>query len=82
VDEDSDIEATLTVGPTDRAMVRILVEGAGFRVPMDFEPDEADEIAEELRLAAEVARGQDRGRTGGKGPGSAGTGKPGPRRGP
>jgi hypothetical protein len=58
MDEDSDIEATLTVGPTDRAMVRIVVEGDGFRVPMDFEPDEADEIAEELRLAAEAARGQ------------------------
>lgn len=76
MDEDSDIEATLTVGPTDRAMVRIVVEGEGFRVPMDFDPDEADEIAEELRLAAEVARGQDRGRTRG-----GGSGKPGPRRG-
>ena len=72
MNEDSDIEATLTVGPTDRAMVRIVVEGEGFRVPMDFEPDEADEIAEELRLAAEAARGQaaDRGHKGSRPPGS------------
>jgi len=72
MDEDSDIAASLTVGPTDRAMVRIVVEGEGFRVPMDFEPDEADEIAEELRLAAEVARSQtgERGRRGGRDPGS------------
>ncbi|MCU0906436.1 MAG: DUF6324 family protein [Rhodobacteraceae bacterium] len=73
MDDDSDIAASLTVGPTDRAMVRIVVEGEGFRVPMDFEPDEADEIAEELRLAAEAARGQarttGRGRDGTKGPG-------------
>lgn len=74
MDDDSDIAASLTVGPTDRAMVRIVVEGEGFRVPMDFEPDEADEIAEELRLAAEAARGQSRphrrGRDEAKGPGS------------
>jgi len=73
VDEDSDIATSLTVGPTDRAMVRIVVEGEGFRVPMDFDPAEADEIAEELRLAAEVARGQSRtqgrSRDGNKGPG-------------
>jgi hypothetical protein len=54
--DDSDITANLTVGPTDRGMVRILVDGEGFAVPMDFDPDEADEIAEELRVAAEAAR--------------------------
>lgn len=53
---DTDIAANLTVGPTDRGLVRVLVEGDGFAVPMDFEPEEADEIAEELRLAAEAAR--------------------------
>ena len=58
--QDTDVTADLTVGPTDRGMVRLLVEGDGFSVPMDFEPDEADEIAEELRLAAEVARARSR----------------------
>ena len=54
--EDSEIEANLTVGPTDQGMVRVLVEGDGFAVPMDFDPQEADEIAEELRAAAAAAR--------------------------
>jgi hypothetical protein len=58
--DDSDIAADLTVGPTDRGMVRLLVEGDGFSIPMDFDPDEADEIAEELRLAADVARTRSR----------------------
>ncbi len=58
--DDSDLAANLTVGPTDRGMVRVLVEAEGFAIPMDFDPDEADEIAEELRLAAVAARGQQR----------------------
>jgi hypothetical protein len=49
-------EATLTVGPTSEGMVRLLVEGDGVSLPMDFEPDEAEEIADELRAAAVRAR--------------------------
>lgn len=50
--------ATLTVGPTSEGMVRLLVQDGGMVVPMDFEPDEAEEIADELRAAAALARGQ------------------------
>ena len=56
IDDESEIEAGLQIGPTDRGMVRIYVEGDGFAIPMDFEPEEAEEIAEEIRAAAERAR--------------------------
>ena len=56
IDTESDIEANLQIGPTDKGMVRIFVEAQGIEVPMDFEPDEADEIAEEIRAAAKAAR--------------------------
>ena len=37
-------------------MVRIFIESQGIEVPMDFDPDEAEEIAEEIRSAAAQAR--------------------------
>ena len=37
-------------------MVRIFVEAQGVEIPMDFEPDEAEEIAEEIRSAAKAAQ--------------------------
>jgi hypothetical protein len=37
-------------------MVRIYVEGEGVDLPLDFDPEEAEEIAEELRAAAAAAR--------------------------
>ena len=37
-------------------MVRIYVEAEGVDLPLDFEPEEAEEIAEELLAAAERAR--------------------------
>jgi len=37
-------------------MVRIFIESQGIEVPMDFDPEEADEIAEEIRAAAMAAR--------------------------
>lgn len=51
-----EIVADLTVGPTTLGMVRIEVTGEGFEIPLDFDPDEADQIAEELRAAASAAR--------------------------
>ncbi|WP_294930247.1 DUF6324 family protein [uncultured Paracoccus sp.] len=57
INSQSDIAANLQIGPTDRGMVRIYVEGNGIDLPLDFEPDEAIEIAEELMAAAEAARG-------------------------
>ena len=56
IDRESDTEANLQIGPTNIGMVRIYVEGQGFEVPMDFEPDEADEIADEIKAAAARAR--------------------------
>ena len=56
IDTERDIEANLQIGPTDKGMVRIFVEGRGIEIPMDFEPDEADEIADEIRAAAQAAR--------------------------
>ena len=36
-------------------MVRIYVESKGVEIPMDFEPEEAEEIADEIRAAAKAA---------------------------
>lgn len=56
IDSESDIAANLQIGPTDRGMVRIYVESENISLPLDFEPEEAEEIAEELRAAAARAR--------------------------
>ena len=56
INKESDIAANLQIGPTSLGMVRIYIEGNGVDLPLDFDPDEADEIAEELRAAAEAAR--------------------------
>jgi hypothetical protein len=56
-EDDSDIAADLRVAPTTLGMVRIHVTAEdGTDLPMDFEPDEAEDIAEELRAAAGAAR--------------------------
>lgn len=57
IDTERDIEANLQVGPTDKGMVRIFVEAEGVEIPMDFSPDDADEIAQEIAAAAARARG-------------------------
>jgi hypothetical protein len=46
----------IRIGPTDLGMVRIHVTSATADLPLDFDPEEAEEIAEELRAAAEAAR--------------------------
>ena len=56
IDKESNIQANLQIGPTSLGMVRIYVEGEGIEIPMDFDPEEADEIAEELKAAANQAR--------------------------
>ncbi|MFC3628031.1 DUF6324 family protein [Paracoccus angustae] len=56
INSQSDIAANLQIGPTDQGMVRIYVEAEGIDLPLDFDPDEAAEIAEELLAAAEAAR--------------------------
>ncbi len=56
IDTERDIEANLQIGPTDRGMVRLFIEAGGQEIPMDFDPDEAEDIAEEIRVAAMAAR--------------------------
>jgi len=56
INSDSEIAANLQIGPTTLGMVRVYVEGNGVDLPLDFDPDEALEIAEELKAAAEQAR--------------------------
>lgn len=55
INSQSEIAADLQIGPTDQGMVRIYVAGGGVELPMDFDPEEALEIAEEIRAAAQQA---------------------------
>lgn len=56
INDERDMEANMQIGPTDEGMVRIFIEAGGTEIPMDFEPEEAEEIAEEIRAAAMGAR--------------------------
>ena len=57
INKQSDIVANIQIGPTDQGMVRIYIEAeGGVELPLDFDADEGEEIAEELRAAADVAR--------------------------
>jgi hypothetical protein len=56
IDTERDIEADMQIGPTDQGMVRIFIVGNGIEIPMDFDPDEAVEIAEEILAASKAAR--------------------------
>ncbi len=56
INTERDIEANLQIGPTDTGMVRLFVSAGSTEVPMDFEPEEAEEIAEEILAAAKAAR--------------------------
>jgi hypothetical protein len=57
IDKQSDVAANLQIGPTSLGMVRLYVEAdGGIELPLDFEPEEAEEIAEELMAAAKAAR--------------------------
>ena len=57
IDKQSDVAANLQIGPTSLGMVRLYIEAeGGIDLPLDFEPEEAEEIAEELMAAAKAAR--------------------------
>ncbi|MBV0912832.1 DUF6324 family protein [Anianabacter salinae] len=57
INKQSDVSANLQIGPTTEGMVRIYVEAdGGIDLPLDFDPEEAEEIAEEIRAAAAIAR--------------------------
>ncbi|MEM7439700.1 MAG: DUF6324 family protein [Pseudomonadota bacterium] len=56
INTERDMEANLQIGPTTDGMVRLFVESRGVEIPMDFDPEEAEEIADEIRAAAARAR--------------------------
>lgn len=55
INTEREIEANLQIGPTDQGMVRLFIEADGIEIPMDFTPEEAEEIAEEIVAAAQGA---------------------------
>ena len=55
INTERDIEANLQIGPTTDGMVRLFIVGDGVEIPMDFEPEEARDIAEEILAAAKGA---------------------------
>ncbi len=56
INSESDVSANLQIGPTDQGMVRLFIDTGKIEIPLDFEPEEAEEIADELRAAAVRAR--------------------------
>ena len=56
INKQSDLETNLQIGPTDRGMVRIYVTADNSEIPMDFNPEEAEEIALEIKAAAKAAK--------------------------
>ena len=52
----TDAAADLVVGPMDQGMVRIYVTSDQVDLPLDFDPEDAEAIAEELTAAAASAR--------------------------
>ena len=55
INTESNVEASVQIGPTENGMVRLYVSNNSIEIPMDFEPDEAREIADEILSAAKVA---------------------------
>ncbi len=56
INNERDIEANMQIGPTDQGMVRIFIDAGEIEIPMDFSPEEADEIADEIKAAGMAAR--------------------------
>ena len=47
INSETEVSVDLQIGPTSLGMVRLFFSTKGTEIPMDFSPDEADEIAEE-----------------------------------
>jgi hypothetical protein len=56
INSESDIAGNLQIGPTTLGMVRLYIEAGGMELPLDFSPEEAEDIAHELNAAAALAR--------------------------
>ena len=44
INSESNVAANLQIGPTSLGMVRLYIEADGLELPLDFEPDEAEEV--------------------------------------
>ncbi len=55
INEQTEEAGEIQIGPTDHGMVRLFVRGESLSLPMDFEPEEARDIAHELLRAADLA---------------------------
>lgn len=56
INKQSDETANLQIGPTDQGMVRIYVTTDTADIPMDFTPEEAAEIAEEILASVQMVK--------------------------
>ena len=56
IDKQTDMSGELQIGPTSLGMVRIYMTAEGVDLPMDFTPEEAEEIAQEILDAAARAK--------------------------
>ena len=52
INKKSDEVTDLQIGPTNRGMVRIYITSDKIDLPMDFSPEEARSIADELNASA------------------------------
>jgi len=58
INKESNLAANLQIGPTSLGMVRLYIETDNLELPLDFDPEEALEIAAELTAAATLAKAQ------------------------
>lgn len=56
INSQTDESGEIQIGPTSLGMVRLFIRTAEFELPMDFTPEEAEEIAAELVEAASLAQ--------------------------
>ena len=55
INKQTDTVADLQIGPTNQGMVRIYITSNSIDHPMDFSPEEARSIADELNASAVLA---------------------------
>ena len=55
INKESNEITDLQIGPTNKGMVRIYITSSKIDLPMDFSPDEARSIADELNASALLA---------------------------
>ena len=56
INDKSEVVADLQIGSTSEGNVRLYISGKDFSIPLDFSPDEAEDIATELKDASKRAQ--------------------------